>query len=132
MSGGEVLAAALCALGAAVLGALVKRGSKEYALLLSAGAAVLILTAALGGAVPLVESLRELAGGDSLGGRCMEAMLRAVGLTLIGQLAGQLCKDAGEAALAYGVELAVKVAVLTVCLPVLAALMETVGEIINL
>ena len=76
MSGGEVLAAALCALGAAVLGTLVKRGSKEYALLLSAGAAVLILTAALGGAVPLVESLRELAGGDSLGGRCMEAMLR--------------------------------------------------------
>ena len=127
-----MLAAALCALAAAVLGTLVERGSSGCALLVSGGAAVVVLTAALGGAAPLAASLRELAGGDSLGGRCMEAMLRAVGLTLIGQLAGQLCKDAGEAALAYGVELAVKVAVLTVCLPVLAALMETVGEIINL
>ena len=63
---------------------------------------------------------------------CMLVMLKAVGLTVLGELAARLCKDAGEAALAYGVELAVKVAVLTVCLPVLAALMETVGEIINL
>ncbi len=132
MSAGELLAAVLCALAAAVLGALVKRGSKEYALLLSAGAAALIVAAALNGAVPLVERLRELAGADGLGGRCLEAMLRAAGLTLIGQMAGQLCKDAGEAALANGVELAVKVAVLTVCLPVLAALMETLGEILSL
>lgn len=132
MSAGEVLGLALCALAAAVFGALVKRSNKEYALLLSAGAAVLIVTKALGYAGPLVEQLRDLAGAEGLGGQCLGMMLRAVGLSLIGQLAGQLCKDAGESALAYGVELTVKLSLLTVALPVLASLLTTLGEILSL
>lgn len=132
MSAGEVLGLALCALAAAVFGALVKRSNKEYALLLSAGAAVLIVGKALGYAGPLVEQLRDLTKAEGLRGQCLELMLRAVGLSLIGQLAGQLCKDAGESALAYGVELTVKLAILAVTLPVLTSLLTTLGEILSL
>lgn len=132
MSAGEVLGLALCALAAAVFGALVKRSNKEYALLLSAGAAALIVAKALGYAGPLVEQLQNLAKAEGLRGQCLGLMLRAVGLSLIGQLAGQLCKDAREAALAYGVELAVKLAILAVSLPVLASLLTTLGDILSL
>ena len=33
---------------------------------------------------------------------CVTVMLKAVGLTVVGQLASRLCKDAGESALSWG------------------------------
>ena len=132
MSAGGVLGIAVLAFAAAVLGALVKRGNKEYALLLSAGAAVLIALKALEYAGPLMEQARRLTMDGELPGQCIEVMLKAAGLAAMGQLAGQLCKDAGESALAYGVELAVKIAILTVSLPLVERLLEYVGEILSL
>ena len=40
------------------------------------------------------------------------ALLKALGIVLIGRITADLCKDAGESAIASGVELAVKTAVL--------------------
>lgn len=132
MSAGAVLGVAVLALGAAVLGALLKRGSKEYALLLSAGAAVLIVVKALESAGPLIAKIQELAGGGELQGQCVAVMLKAAGLTVLGQLAEGLCRDAGESALAYGVSLAVKTAILAAALPLVARLLEYLGEILSL
>ena len=131
MSAGALLGIGVCALCAAVLGTLVKKSNREYALLLAALTAVLILAWAVESAAPLVEQIMDLAGGGELGGLCLSVMLKAVGLTVLGQLAAQLCKDAGEAALAYGVELAAKNAMLAVAMPVLAQLFDFLGEIIQ-
>jgi len=112
---------------------LIRSGREEQAMMttLAALTAVLILAWAVESAAPLVEQIMDLAGGGELGGLCLSVMLKAVGLTVLGQLAAQLCKDAGEAALAYGVELAAKIAVLAVAMPVLAQLFDFLGEIIQ-
>ena len=127
-----VLGVAACALCAAVLGAVLKRGGKEHALLLSTAAAVVILVFVLKSAAPLVEQLAGLVPAGSLSGLCLTVMLKAAGLTILGQLAAHLCRDGGETALAYGVELATKVAVLAASMPVLAQLFQYLGEIISL
>lgn len=132
MSAGTMLGIAACALCTAVLGAVVKGRSRELSLLLSLGAAVVIMAAALKSASPLIGQILGLTESGGLPGLCLTAMLKAAGLTVAGQLAARLCKDAGEAALAYGVELAAKVAVLTVAMPVLAKLLEYLGEILKL
>ena len=120
---------AACALCAAVLGAVLKRGGKEHALLLSTAAAVVFV---LKSAAPLVEQLAGLVPAGSLSGLCLTVMLKAAGLTILGQLAAHLCRDGGETALAYGVELAAKAAVLTAALPLLTRLLEYLGEIVKL
>ena len=56
-------------------------------------------------------------------------MLRAVGITVVGQVVARLCKDAGESALAYTVELAARAAVLAAALPALGQLLKYLGEI---
>lgn len=56
-------------------------------------------------------------------------LLRAVGITVVGQVVARLCKDAGESALAYTVELAARVAVLAAALPALGRLLKYLGEI---
>ena len=63
---------------------------------------------------------------------CVSVMLKAVGLTGVGQLASRLCKDAGEAALAVRVELASKIAVLGAAMPLMSKLFEFLGDIMSI
>lgn len=63
---------------------------------------------------------------------CMLVMLKAVGLTVLGELAARMCKDAGESALAYTVELGARAAVLGAAMPLLSKLMEFLGDIMSL
>ena len=130
MTAGELFGLAACAVCAAALGAVVKRSSREHALLLAAVTAVLLLLAALEGAGPLFRELEGLS--SAFPGECFPVMLKAVGITIAGQLAAQLCKDAGESALAYAVELAAKAAVLAAASPLLLQLFDTIGEILRL
>ena len=130
MTAGELFGLATCAVCAAALGAVVKRSSREHALLLAAVTAVLLLLAALEGAGPLFRELEGLS--SAFPGECFPVMLKAVGITIAGQLAAQLCKDAGESALAYAVELAAKAAVLAAAFPLLRQLFDTIGEILRL
>ncbi len=130
MTAGELFGLAACAVCAAALGAVVKRSSREHALLLAAVTAVLLLLAALEGTAPLFRELEGLSA--AFPGECFPVMLKAVGITIAGQLAAQLCKDAGESALAYAVELAAKAAVLAAASPLLLQLFDTIGEILRL
>lgn len=130
MTAGELFGLAACAVCAAALGAVIKRSSREHALLLAAVTAVLLLLAALEGAGPLFRELEGLS--SAFPGECFPVMLKAVGITIAGQLAAQLCKDAGESALAYAVELAAKAAVLAAAFPLLRQLFDTIGEILRL
>lgn len=132
MSAGGLLGIGACALCAAVLGALLRDKSRELALLLSTGAAVVILLAALDSAQPVIGQILGFAETEGLEGLCMTVMLKAVGLTVLGQLAARLCRDAGENALAYGVELAARIAVLGAAMPLLGKLFEFLGEIMSL
>lgn len=60
------------------------------------------------------------------------AIFKAVGIALVGQIAGRLCKDAGESALSYVVELAARVGILAVSLPLLLKIMELLEELVRL
>lgn len=69
---------------------------------------------------------------SALTAEIVTALLKAVGISLIGQLAGRLCKDAGESALSYVVELAARVGILAVSLPLLIQILEFLKELVRL
>ncbi len=96
-------------------------------MLISLGAAVVLLLVILEQGTPLVEQIEDFSG--SLGGDAIRLMLRAVGITIVGQVVSRLCKDAGESALAYTVELAARVAVLLASLPAVGEILNDLGEI---
>lgn len=58
-----------------------------------------------------------------------EVLLKAVGMALIGRMAAHLCHDAGESALAEVVQLAARLGILAVSLPLLLQLMEFFEEL---
>ena len=109
--------------------ALVQKTNKEYALLISLGTAAVLLLFLLERAGPVLQQVEDLAASGPLEGEAVGLMLRAVGITVVGQVVARLCKDAGESALAYTVELAARAAVLAAALPALGRLLKYLGEI---
>ena len=125
----ELFAIGICALCAVLFAALVQKTNKEYALLISLGTAAVLLLFSLERAGPVLQQVEDLAASGPLEGEAVGLMLRAVGITVVGQVVARLCKDAGESALAYTVELAARAAVLAAALPALGRLLEYLGEI---
>ena len=125
----ELFAIGICALCAVLFAALVQKTNKEYALLISLGTAAVLLLFLLERAGPVLQKVEDLAASGPLEGEAVGLMLRAVGITVVGQVVARLCKDAGESALAYTVELAARAAVLAAALPALGRFLEYLGEI---
>lgn len=125
----ELFAIGICALCAVLFAALVQKTNKEYALLISLGTAAVLLLFLLERAGPVLQQVEDLAASGPLEGEAVGLMLRAVGITVVGQVVARLCKDAGESALAYTVELTARAAVLAAALPALGRLLKYLGEI---
>lgn len=116
-----VQAAILCVAGALLCAALrVHRPEMATACAMATGMAALGLCVdSLSGAVQAVRTLSEESG---LSDGSTQVLIRATGVALISDFASQLCRDAGESALAGRVELAGRVSLLTMAAPLLLSL----------
>ena len=57
-------------------------------------------------------------------------MLKSLGIGLVVRLTGDICRDSGEEALASGVEMAGKIEILLLCLPLLQELLTLLKGVI--
>lgn len=110
---------------AAFLAAVLRRQNPEQAMAVTLGAGALLLTVVLSHAVPLIGNMRALLENSGLSGEYLHVVFKALGICLLTQLAADVCKDAGEQALANKAEFAGKVSLLLLAVP----LFEKIGSI---
>ncbi|MCH4240212.1 MAG: stage III sporulation AC/AD family protein [Oscillospiraceae bacterium] len=108
------------ALIAAAFAALLRRGNAEYALVLRISAGVIIALEILQAMIPALQQITSLLGVAGISGEYSGILLRTLGVTFLTQFAADACKDAGEGALASKVELAGRVSILVLALPLFA------------
>ena len=120
-----------CAVIACVLITTVKQQRADIALLLSIAAGTVLLAFILSDLKDTVESLYDMFG--SLGDYTHEmlAVLKALGVCLVAQLASDVCRDAGQASVASKVELGGRIAALSLMLPLLSSVLQLSSQIIN-
>ena len=121
-----------CVLCAVLFAAVVKKSNREYALIMTILTAILILLAVFQQVAPFLEEIEAIAQSESFDSGYLLVLLKAVGITLVGQTTSSLCKDAGESTLAFAVELASKAAILLVSLPVILKIFEYLSEILRI
>lgn len=124
---GKIAAAAVTA---ALFGTVVRRGSPELALLLTVTAGVWILTAVLdglGAAAAMAERLAQLAQMDAA---VAGPVLKTVVVALVTRITAEICRGAGEGGLAAFVETAGTILALTVALPLMAAVLTMLEELL--
>lgn len=121
---------ALCVVGA-LLALTVKRGSPEQALLLVLGCVVLALLSLVGALQELMDFLVELGERSGVAEELFVPLYKTIGIALIVKLGGEVCRDAGEAALAAAIETAGTVCALLVALPLLRAVLSMLLELME-
>ena len=120
---------ALCLVGA-LLAVVVRRGSPELALLLTLGAAVTVLLFLAEPIAELLAFLTELSERSGVSQELFVPLYKTVAIALVVKVGGDLCRDAGESALAAAVETAGAVCALLTALPLLRAVLDLLLELI--
>ncbi len=118
------------ALTAALLTLVVKKQSPELALALTLCACALAAVFLLDGLTPILQLARRLSEKAELDPSLAGALWKCLGLGLLTELSAAICADAGQSALAKLVELGGGILCLTVCLPLLQAVLALIEELI--
>ena len=113
--------AAMCALAvcASIMALYLKELRPEMARMLALGASLLIMGAAVPMAAEFIAAVRRFSMISRPMAEFMQPMLKVTGIAYIAQFAAELCRDAGETALAGRVELAGKTAITLMSFPIM-------------
>lgn len=115
--------AALC-LVSAVLVAVLKRKAPELALMVSLATVLLVSTVLVQAFDSVLSLIKNIIDVGNLPERLFQPLLRTVGIAIISRIASDLCKDAGENAIATVMESVGAVAAVVVALPLFEAVWE--------
>lgn len=119
--------AVICAL----LCVIVRQYRPEAALGVGIAGGVLLMGAAALMLAPSVEALKELSRRAGLDNGFAQVLIKALAVCCITQLAADICRDAGESALASKLELAGRAAVAVISLPVFMELADIVAGLVG-
>ena len=100
----------------------------EYGMLISLGTCVCIFIYLVTKLEIVVEYIGRIETVLNLDGGYIRLMLKMMGITYVAQFAAEICKDACYGAVGSQIELFGKVSILFVSMPVLLALLQTVGD----
>lgn len=123
-----VVGTLLCA---AMLAVVLRTQRPELAMCLSLAAGVLVLMALLRQAQPLFYSVKRLLDAGAFPTVYLGAVLKGTGICLITQLTADTCRDAGETALADKAELAGRILLLAVAVPLFEDVLKLVTALIE-
>lgn len=121
---------ALCVAGA-LLALIMRRGIPEFALLIAIGcmgAVFLFLAGPMEELLVFLEALGERSGVPS---QLFAPLYKTMGIAFVVKLGGELCRDAGETAIAAVVELAGTICALLVALPLLQTVLSLILELMQ-
>jgi stage III sporulation protein AD len=114
------------ALMVTVLLIIVRKERPEIAVLLSVAAASLILTALIKNINQVLLVFNNLAVKTQLNLSYLKLIVKIVGLAYLAGFGAQICKDAGEGSMAAKIELAGKIFILSLGIPIMVGLLELI------
>ncbi len=115
----------------AVLSLVLKQYKPEYSMFISLAAGILIFVSVIAAIEPIIGYISELTENAGLSGIYAEILLKSLAVCYLTQLASDCCKDAGENAIAGKLQIAGKIAVLLMALPIFKSITEIVTGLID-
>ncbi|MTV49342.1 stage III sporulation protein AD [Heliobacillus mobilis] len=110
---------------ATVLLVIVRKQRPELAVQLSIAAGIILFLFVLTKISAVIQVLEDLANKAQINRYYLTTLLKIVGVAYIAEFGAQICRDAGESTIATKVELAAKILVMVLALPIIMALMDS-------
>lgn len=119
------------ALIAVILGLMLRQQGKDIALLLSTAVCCMVIAVGISYLTPVVDFVRELQANTGMDPAFIRIILKSVGIGLVAEIAGLICTDAGNAALAKTIQILATAVILWLALPLMRALLELVRKMME-
>ena len=127
-----IIAAAAAGLIGTVLALILGQYRPEFRMLVTAAVTLLLMAMVLEQLSPVLEQLRSTMELTGLTGDYAAILFKAVGICLLTQLAGDVCRDSGESSIASKIELAGRAAILLTAMPLIQEVLAWAWELMNL
>ncbi|MCI3920177.1 stage III sporulation protein AD [Paenibacillus sp. TRM 82003] len=114
---------------AAVLVLIVKEQKAMMAFLLAAFAGVVIFLFLVGKIADIIAMLERLADQSNVNMVFFQTILKIIGIAYIAEFGAQVVRDAGQEAIASKIELAGKVLIMVLAIPIISVIVETVMKL---
>ena len=128
----NVLGVAVFAIVAAILALTLKQYSPQIAVVVSVGAGVLLFGYIAASLLPVLQEVLSISLLSEGVAENIGTLFKCLGVCYVVQLAADSCRDAGQQAIASKVELAGKVPVLALALPMLKTVVSFLDDLIFL
>lgn len=115
---------------AAVLAITIKNHRPEMAMLLSVCVGVIIFLGVFGKIGSVMDILKELSARANISMVYLGTILKIVGIAYIADFGAQICRDAGEGAIAAKIEFAAKILVLVLAVPIVVAVLQSLLKLV--
>ncbi|HOA35302.1 MAG TPA: stage III sporulation protein AD [Bacillota bacterium] len=115
---------------AALLVLILREYRPEMAMQVSLIAGVVIMLLVVNRIAGAVNVITETAVAAGINLVYLQTLLRVIGIAYLAEFGAQICRDAGEGSIASRVELAAKVIILVMAVPVIVEIMESVLRMI--
>ena len=78
----------------------------------------------------IIDMLTSLANQTAINNEFLKLLIKITGIAFLTEFAVSICKDAGESAIASKVDIGGKVIIVSMSIPIIAGLMETILKIL--
>lgn len=109
---------------------IIKQYRPEFAIYISILAGSLIIILVMDKLSGIVNLLLDLSNKSGLNSNFLKILLKITGIAFLTEFAVSICKDSGENSIANKVDLGGKIIIISLSIPILSSLLETVIKIL--
>lgn len=109
---------------------ILKQYKPEFAMYVSLGAGILIFAIIATKLSGIIDVLKNLASKSSINSGFLVLLIKITGIAILTEFAVSVCKDSGESAIASKVDLGGKVIIISMSIPIMSSLLETIIKIL--
>ena len=115
----------------AVLALTIKSTRPEMAILVSLTTGIAIITVVAKDIIGVFKEINNIINQSGVNAKYFEIAVKASVIAYITQFASEMCKDAGEGAVAVKIEFAGKLSILVLSIPVISAFLNSISALLD-
>ncbi|MGI6491771.1 MAG: stage III sporulation protein AD [Peptococcaceae bacterium] len=126
----DVLQIVALGLTATALIVVVRSQRPDLAVLLGVTAGAVIFMLVLGKIGAVLDVIKDLSNQAGISMIYLSTLLKIVGIAYIAEFGAQICRDAGEGAIAVKIEFAAKVLIMVLAVPIVVAVLQSLLKLL--
>ena len=115
----------------AILSVTIKKTHPEIAAVVSLAAGLALTLGLCTSLADIFNGLKSIADNSGINGEYLSVAVKVCTVAYVTQFTSELCRDAGESAIAVKIEMAGKITIVLMALPVVSAFIGSISELLN-